>query len=40
MEQKPSGKLIVIQLVKKFLVFYGNRTFIIVLTRARDWILS
>jgi hypothetical protein len=32
-------KLIVTQLVKKFLVFYGTRRFITVFTRARHWSL-
>jgi len=33
-------KLILTQLVKKFLAFCGNRTFITVFTAVRQWSLS
>jgi hypothetical protein len=33
-------KLIVSQLVKKFLAFYGSRKFITVFARARHWAVS
>jgi hypothetical protein len=38
-EQNPK-KLIVIQLIKKFLTFYGTRRFITEFARARHWFLS
>jgi len=34
------GNLIFIQLLKKFLAFYGNRRFIIVFTKVHYWSLS
>jgi hypothetical protein len=40
MEQSPSWKLIVTQLVKKFPAFYVTRRFITVFTTARHWSLS
>jgi hypothetical protein len=33
-------KLTIAQLVKKFLAFYGNRSFITAFTRVRYWSLS